>query len=303
MKELLRPDPDAPGDAMERACQRVLSGDYELLCMIYGRDNIMQLLSSVLRGTITPAPGNELIASDYSAIEARGTFWVTGHTEGLKAFELIDSGAMPGQDIYTWQASEIHGRTIYKSDDQERQDGKVVILGCGYQMGGPKLASYAAKMGVELTEDRAAELVKADREKNWPVVDFWYKTNNAAIRAIRNKGTLVKQDHIAWGFRGRFLHCRLPSGRLLSYLGPKVVVVDTDWGKRPEIQFWGVDTYTRQWIRTSTYGGKLTENVVQALCRDIMAEAMVRAEKEGYPIILTAHDEIVAEVPKVLASV
>ena len=82
-----------------------------------------------------------------------------------------------------------------------------------------------------------------------------------------------------------------------------MVVVDTDWGKRPEIQFWGVDTYTRQWIRTSTYGGKLTENVVQALCRDIMAEAMVRAEKAGYPIILTVHDEIVAEVPKGFGSV
>lgn len=294
---------DAPGDAMERTCQHVSTGDYELVSMIYGRDNIMQLLSSVLRGTITPAPGNELLASDYSAIEARGTFWVTGHSEGIKAFDLIDSGAMPGQDIYTWQASEIHGRTIYKTDDQERQDGKVVILGCGYQMGGPKLASYAGGMGVELSEERATELVNAYREKNWPVKDFWYKANEAAIRAVRNKGTTIRQEHIAWKVVGRFLHCRLPSGRLLSYLDPKVEVVDTPWGKRPQLQFWGVDTYTRQWIRTSTYGGKLTENIVQALCRDIMAEAMVRAENAGYHIVLTVHDEIVSEVPKGFGSV
>ena len=294
---------DAPGGGMARACEHVLSGDYDLLCMIYGRDNIMSLLSSVLRGTITPAPGNEILASDYGQIEARGTFWLTDHEEGLEAFRQLDSGAWPGQDIYTWQASDIHGRTIYKHDDQERQDGKVVILGCGYQMGGPKLATYAGDMGVELTEERATELVEAYREKNWPVKKFWYKLNDAAIRAVKNKGQIVKLGPIAWRFVGRFLHCQLPSGRLLSYLDPKVVVVETPWGKRPQLQFWGVDTYTRQWIRTSTYGGKLTENVVQALCRDIMAEAMVRAENAGYHIVLTVHDEIVSEVPMGFGSV
>jgi DNA polymerase len=289
---------DEPGEAMERACQRVLTGDYELMCMLYGRDNIMSLLSSVLRGTITAAPGHELLASDYSSIEARGTFWVSGHTEGLEVFRRIDAGEMPGQDIYTWQASKIHGRTIYKEDDQERQDGKVVVLGCGYQMGGPKLSSYAAKMGVEISEERGAELVAAYRETNWPVKNFWYDQQKAAIAAVRKPGRVVRHGRISWKVHGRFLHCRLPSGRLLSYFDPRVEIVETDWGKRPQIQFWGVDTNTRQWCLTSTYGGKLTENIVQALCRDIMAEAMIRVEAAGYPIILTVHDEIISEVRK-----
>ena len=288
---------DEPGDAMERVCQHVLTGDYELVSMLYGSDNVMGLLSSILRGTITPAPGHDLLASDYSAIEARGTFWIAGHTEGLEAFEKIDSGAWPGQDIYTWQASKIYGRTIYKSDDTERQGGKVGVLGCGYQMGGDKLETYAASMGVTLTNEECHNIVAEYREANWPVKEFWYETQKCAIEATRRFGLVIPQDRLAWKRHGRFLHCRLPSGRLLSYLDPEVVIVDTDWGKRPQLQFWGVDTYTRQWKRTSTYGGKLTENIVQALCRDIMVHDEVLSEgTEGFGSV-EEFNEILSQQP------
>ena len=300
---------DKAGDAMDRVCQDVTRGNYDEICMLYGRDNVMTTLSSILRGAITPAPGYELLASDYSAIEARGTFWISGHEEGLEVFRKIDAGEMPGQDIYTWQASEMHGRTIFKSDDAERQNGKVVILGCGYGMGGKKLVSYAEDFGVTLTEERAFELVDQYRDTNWPVVEFWRTAQKCATEAIRKPGVTIPQGRLKWRVHGRFLHCRLPSGRLLSYMDPKLAYVDMPWStpEKPakgwQIQYWGIDTFTRQWKRTSTYGGKICENIVQALCRDLMAAAMFRAENAGYSIILTVHDEIVAEVLKMFGSV
>ena len=102
---------------------------------------------------------------------------------------------------------------------------------------------------------------------------------------------------IKWKVLGAFLHCRLPNGRLLSYFRPRLEM-DENFGK-PKVVFTGYATYKPGlWTNVSTYGGKLTENIVQAICRDIMAEAMLRAEDAGYKIILTVHDEIVAEVLK-----
>ncbi len=286
---------------LEELCRDVKSGDYELMVLLYGRDNVKDALSGILRGAITAAPGYDLLAADYSAIEARGTFWIAGHKDGLKEFRRLDAlGDDAEEDIYTWQASKIYHRRITKADDVERQSGKVAVLGCGYQMGGPKLQSYAASMKIEITEAQAKEIVEVYRRENWQVKQFWWDVQSAAIWAAsrQNWGKTMECGRTRWGVRGRFLHCRLPSGRLLSYLDPRVDIVDTDWGQRPQLTFMGVDTYTHQWKRCSTYGGKLTENVVQALCRDIMRDAMLRAEEEGYPIILTVHDEIVSEVPE-----
>jgi len=293
---------NCPGpEEMEKVCQDLRTGDYELIRILYGQDEVMPLLSRALRGAITAAPGHRLIVADYSAIEARGTFWVSGHDEGLKAFRKIDSGAWPGHDIYTWQATKILLREVTKEDKNDRQVwGKVPVLGCGYQMGPPKLVDYAASMGAEITEDQAQKIVYAYRRDHWPVKEFWYEAERCAIEAVRrgNGGDVVSMagGKIKWAVRGAFLHCRLPSGRLLSYFRPKV-----EWDKkfgRPKLTFLGHATYKPGlWTRCSTYGGKLTENIVQALCRDIMRDAMLRARAAGYPIVLTVHDEIAAEAP------
>ncbi|MEE8551574.1 MAG: hypothetical protein V3T08_10015 [Gemmatimonadota bacterium] len=294
---------------MHAACGDILYGDFARMKLLYGEDEVMDVLSNALRGALVPAPGHDLVVADYSAIEARGTFWIAGHRAGLRVFEEFDAGR--GPDIYCWQAEKIHGRPISKKDP-ERQDGKVVILGCGYQMGGPKLVSYAAPMGIELTEDRAEELVEEYREINEPVVSFWRKIQGAAIRATRRRGTgpAIPCGRLKWKVLGRFLHCRLPNGRLLSYLDPQVRMKEITYEKKvngvkkeftrivPNLTFMGMDTYTHKWTRCSTYGGKLTENVVQALCRDIMADAMLRLRGTTYRPVLTVHDEIVTEVPE-----
>jgi DNA polymerase len=149
------------------------------------------------------------------------------------------------------------------------------------------------------------EVVRAYREGHPRVRELWRNLEDAAIEATRRGPTAepVVCGLTRWAVRGRFLHCRLPSGRLLSYAAPRVVTEETRWGPRPKLKFWGVNSYTRKWEEQSTYGGKLTENVVQALCRDLMAEAMKRAEAAGYPTVLSVHDEIVAEVPEGFGSV
>lgn len=286
-------------DDMEEACRDILAFGYDDLELLYG--DVMELLSGVLRGALAAAPGHHLVVADYSAIEARGTFWISNHHKGIQRFRDIDAGKLPGQDIYTLQASDILERKVTKADKDDRQVwGKVPVLGCGYQMGPPKLVSYAASMGTVITEEQAERIVAGYRESNAPVRWFWPRIEETAIEAVRRGpgAEPVKCGRLLWGVRGKFLHCRLPSGRLLAYYAPRLVPKRTPWGKIvPGLEYSGVNSFTRQWERIGTYGGKLTENVVQALCRDLMADAMLRADRAGYTVILTVHDEIVTEVP------
>ncbi len=285
---------------MPEIVEDVRTGDYDLVSILYDCENVQGTLKSIIRGAVTAGPGNELVAVDFEQVEARGVFWVSGHTEGLEAFEDFDSGRREG-DIYCWQAEGIFNHKVTKDMD-ERQSGKVVVLGAGYQMGWPKLITYAAKQNVTLTDEEAKLCIDGYRSTNWPVVNFWKACQRRAIQAIETPGVVVEQgDHIRWGVQGRFLHCRLPSGRLLSWLDPRVEWKPAPWDEEQlirKITFMGEDTYTRQWKRCDTYGGKLTENIVQALCRDLMRDGMLSAEKAGYPLVLTVHDEIVSEVPK-----
>ena len=274
--------------------------DFDLLGMLYDPDNVQTLLKQVVRGAITAAPGHELMVSDASAIEARGVFWVSGHEQGLQAFRDIDAGKYGNKDIYCWMAEQIVGYEVTKGMKERQSPGKVAVLGCGYQMGEEKCVTYGESIGIPITPEMAKTAVQGYRTTNWPVVDFWGRANECAIAAVDEPGVTIEQNEfIRWGVRGRFLHCRLPSGRLLSYLDPEVQWGLTPWGQQVrQLTFMGTNTYTRQWERTNTYGGKLTENIVQALCRDIMAEAMLRVEAAGYPVVLTVHDEVVAEVPE-----
>lgn len=281
-----------------KACADILVGTYEGLRLLYGEDGVLDMLADALRGVIVPAPDYEFLVADYSAIEARGTFWIADHDAGLDVFRAYDRGE--GPDIYCWQAEKMFGEPIGKKDPR-RQNGKVVILGCGYQMGANKLQTYAEGYGVSLNYDEAKSLVDAYRDTNWPVRDFWRTIEWAAIEAVRRegRGEAVRHHRLAWKVIGRFLHCRLPSGRLLSYLDPTVALEPAPWAPDrllPKLYFSGLHTYKHKWTRCDTYGGKLTENVVQALCRDIMAEAMLRLPSFYVPV-LTVHDEILAEVP------
>ena len=333
-------------DDMDEAARDITTRDREYLRFLYG--DVMDLLSGGLRGALCAPEGRELVAADYAAIEARGTFWLAGDDESLEVFRKYDRGQGPA--IYAVQAGEIYGidAAQVRKGSIEYQTGKQAILGLGYQMGVSKFVATCAGYGIVIpldarevlvdaghrerververdhrsSEARAAalrklkaelcpgtvtaeEVVQAYREGHPKVPELWRDIEAAAIEATR-RGPGAKPvpcGPTSWAVRGRFLHCRLPSGRRLSYAAPRVVAEQTRWGIRPKLKFWGVNSYTRKWEEQATYGGKLVENVVQALCRDLMAEAMKRVEAAGYEVVLSVHDELVAEVPEGFGSV
>ena len=175
------------------------------------------------------------------------------------------------------------------------------VLGCGYGMGAPKFQMTCKTQGIEIDEALANKAVKAYRTKYAKVPQFWYAQENAAKMAVRHPGDWIPAKLVKWMFRNRFLRCELPSGRMLWYYEPHIVT-DGNTGQE-QLGFMGIDTYTKQWSRQTTFGGKLTENIISAISRDIMCEAMLRLDDVGYPVVMTVHDEIISEVPKGFGSV
>lgn len=283
--------------------------DTETLRLIYG--DPMELLATALRGALIAPEGRVLNVADYAAIEARVVAWLAGQLDKLEMFAK-------GVDMYKAAASSIFSIPADKiaKDSRERQIGKAAELGLGFQMGSKKyVTNVFDTTGIVITEEFSEQVVKAWRAKNDRIVAFWSDIQAAAIEAItRGPGkAAVPCGKLAWAQRGRFLHVKLPSGRLLSYCDPRVeekLVEGTraDGTKysftAPSIRFMGIDSKTHQWTSQFTYGGSLTENVTQAVARDLMRDAMHRLERTGvYETVLTVHDEVVAESDAAAGSV
>lgn len=261
---------------------------WDWLEFLYG--DVMELFSHAARGAIAARPGQELAVADFSAIEARVVLWLAGEERALEVFRR-------GECIYCDMASDIYKRPITKKNATERQMGKQAILGLGFQMGAPKFVDTVAKYGIVIELDFAKQVVDAYRAKYAGVKAMWWDQERAAIEAVKSPGRVIRSGKIQWRMRGRFLQCRLPSGRLLSYCDPVVVQKTTPWGTPQDcLTFMSVHPKTKQWWRGDTYGGTLVENIVQATARDLMAEAMLRVEATGkYRVLMTVHDEVVAE--------
>lgn len=275
-----------------QAAEILAQGDIETVRMLYG--NPMDVFSSCLRGMIIPSDGMVLDVADYAAIETRVLFWVAKHEDGLQAFK-------DGRDLYKEMGGKIYGKPVDKiaKDSVERILGKIAILGLGYQMGGPKFAVSCRAQGIKIEDDFAQDAVATYRSLHWPVPKLWELIGKAAIAATENPAKKYAVNYTSWYMRKGFLCCELPSGRRLSYYSPSVDYELTPWGdRRPVLSHWGVDPLSKKWVKQKTYGGRLVENVVQAIARDIMADAMLRIEKTGmYKIILSVHDELVVEKP------
>jgi DNA polymerase len=249
------------------------------------------------------APDHELFVCDFSAIEARVTFWIAGCDTGLEVFHKSDRGE--SEDIYCVTASDLVGYEVKKATETgERQLGKITILGCGYQMGWSKLQQQAEKdYKTILNDDTAMNMVEVYRSKYKEVKWLWYGLQDAAIETIRT-GEMHSYQRVTFQIvddaAGKWLTAILPNGRRLWYYDPVIIKSETSWGEmRDGVTYMGRDNKRGgSWGRIRTYGGMLTENVVQAVARDLMAEAITRVEKAGYPVILTVHDEIISEVLK-----
>jgi DNA polymerase len=237
------------------------------------------LASDLLRSMLIADDGHRLMFADYSAIEARVLAWVAGQSDLVETFRK-------GGDVYKEMASAIYNVDVESVTDGQRQVGKMAILGCGYGMGGKRFAEQCATMGIKVDEDEAKRIVAVYREKNHRIAQYWRDVEQDFVEMVKGAG------------RVGTVPLPLPSGRSLTYHNPRIIQRETPWGAmRDTAQVDTLNSVTRQWTSQIIWGGLLTENVVQATARDLMATAMMALELKGYNVILSVHDEIISEVP------
>ena len=255
-------------------------------------DKVLSTLSRMVRGSIMAAPEHRLMWADYAAVEARGVAWLAGQTD------LIDLFAKGGK-VYEEMAAVIFNVPAEEigKDSLERFLGKTVILGCGYSMGAQKFRMSCAAMGTEIDEELAYRAVNAYRSNYAKIPRLWKMLDEAAIAAIGQRGRETTYRSVSFYADKNWLLIKLPSGRKLFYRDPRLVTYAGPYGEKVSVEYSAVNSMTKKWNRERTFGGKLTENIVQGLCRDLIADAMLRLETSGYPVIASVHDEVISEVP------
>ncbi len=241
-----------------------------------------------LRGMIKAPKGKTFLCADFSSIEARVLAWLTGHKQDLEALEK-------GKDLYVETASKIYNKPYEEITEEERFVGKIAVLSLGYQGWVTAFKEMAVGYGGNIEEEKIIEIIKAWRLSHQVVVDYWKNIEQAALKAVKEKKTYV-YGKIVFGIVGDFLKCKLPSGRLLSYIYPRIRVIKDKYNRRKETLFFdGTDSFTKKWVEQSTYGGKLTENIVQGIARDILRDALLSLERNNFRTVMHVHDEVLCE--------
>jgi DNA polymerase bacteriophage-type len=282
-------------------------GNRDYIDTMYGP--CMDALADSLRGMLMAAPGHDLLAVDYAAIEARVLAWLAGQEEVLDIFRTHGK-------IYEHAAAGIYHVSLDEVTKAQRQIGKVAVLALGYGGGVGAFQSMARNYNVKVPDAEADQIKVAWRQAHPKIVQYWYDLENAAITAVLDGGKHtagVKGREVIFLKNGSFLWCRLPSGRALCYPYPEIRTVQTPWGDLKEALTYMTELDSSQrksskvlddpaahgaWQRISTYGGSLAENVTQAASRDLLADALLRFSQRDATITLHVHDEIVCEIPK-----
>ncbi|WP_185731906.1 DNA polymerase I [Burkholderia stagnalis] len=298
-------------------------------CADLAFENVIGLTANVVRGTIIAPAGKRLYVSDLSNIEGRDAAWLTGEKWKLQAFRDFDAGI--GADLYKLAYARAFGVAVEAVDKYMRQLGKVMELALAYEGGVGAFVTFTMTYKMDLDNIRAAvfaaldtvdpEIVREARGMwDWAVKkrrtlglpqdvfiacdilkrlwrrahpqtsSYWPELRDAAILAISTPGKTVHARRVIMRRDGEWLRVQLPSKRQLCYLAPRV----SDDG---EISYMGVNQYTRKWQRTKTYGGKIFENLCQAVARDVLFYNAPAVEAAGYDIVLSIHDELITEAP------
>jgi DNA polymerase bacteriophage-type len=248
----------------------------------------IEVLTSMLRSVFVASDGYEMYGADYSAIEARVLFWLAKEEAGLEVYRGDGK-------IYEDMAATIFSKPRGEVVKGERQLGKQAVLGCGYQMGVSRFRGTCLSYGMDVSESLAQKAVTAYRAKYPNVPRLWYNCQDAFKSAMANPGITYTVGYAKFISNKFITRIILPSGRHLLYYEPKMTLTPGD--EYPKLTYKGIDQKTKQWTDINLYGGKIVENITQAVARDLMAHAMLALEKEGYQVLLTVHDEIIAERP------
>ncbi|CAB4163657.1 DNA-directed DNA polymerase, family A, palm domain containing protein [uncultured Caudovirales phage] len=292
-------------------------------------DNVMQLTSSAIRGCIVAPQGKKLCIADLSNIEGRVQAWLAGESWKLKAFRDYDTGV--GADLYKLAYSKSFGVAPEDVTKDQRQIGKILELSLGYEGGVGAFVTFSTAYGIDLDElaakaarsippnvwgqanimlewhrsknrdpDRALGLSErawltcesfklAWREAHPNIAALWKDLDNTVRAAIDTPAKTYICGVLKIRRDGSWLRIGLPSGRALCYPSPAI--------EKGSISYMGINQYSRKWCRLTTYGGKLFENICQAVARDVMAYNMPQIEAKGYEIVLSVHDELLTETP------
>lgn len=279
---------------LDLARNLVKAKNKEGLRMIYG--NIPDTLSQLIRTAFIPSEGHKFVVADFSAIEARVIAWLAGEQW------VNDVFATHGK-IYEATASQMFGVPVEKivkgnPEYSLRQKGKVATLALGYQGGTNALIAMGA-LNMGLSEEELPDIVARWRNANPRIRDLWYAVEQAALQALQTgqpQGThgLIFATEVDLIYGQTFLTVRLPSGRKLFYAKP--FLQENRFGKTA-IHYYQVGQQTRKWEVASTYGGKMTENIVQAIARDCLAETLRRIDARGLQVVFHVHDEVIVDAP------
>lgn len=310
-------------EAIKGGYVRVLGEDYF--------DNVMLLTASTIRGCITAPEGKRLCIADLSNIEGRMLAWEAGEEWKLQAFRDFDAGI--GHDLYVMAYAKSFGVDPSSVTKKQRAVGKVQELALGYEGGVGAFVTFAAGYGIDLEQmardawdqlpaDLVAEaqdfydwlvIKKGARDfglsreayvtcdvfkRGWryghaKVVELWHGLMDIAVSAVENPGTVFEFRQFRAKCTGKWLRLLTPSGRSLCYPSPQVEYQ----GNKARLSYMGVNQYTRKWCRLSTHGGKLAENATQLLACEVLKSNMPRIEEAGFELVLSVHDELIAEAP------
>lgn len=320
-QNLFRP-PVYIAEHWEESVEAIRAGAADLMF-----SNVMEATAACVRGALVAPKGKKLVVADLSNIEGRDQAWLAGEAWKLKAFADFDRGE--GDDLYKVAYAKSFGVDVKKVTKEQRQIGKVEELMFGYEGGVGACLTGALTYGFEIADLASATLptIPADvfdecrgfwdwtlkqrrstfgltmdefiacdalkrvwRSAHGMISSYWPELQSVVAGAIQHPGATFECRKLKVRRDGAWLRIGLPSGRALCYPQPQV-------DDKNRISFMGTNQYTRKWQRIHTYGGRLYENVCQAVARDVMAHNMPRIEEAGYSIVLTVHDEIVCEAP------
>lgn len=281
---------------IEISREMIRARDWESVEMMY--DDVSDILSQLVRTALIPPKNMKYAVADFSAIEARVISWLADEKWRLDVFhgdgKIYEA---TGEKMFGVPKSEIKKGSVL------RDKSKISELALGYEGGLGALKRMGGdKMGLSDTE--MMSLVRKWRMANPNIVDMWKEIDEASKEAVRyHRAVKCASKNVIFDCDGEFMTIELPAGRKLFYYKPEFKDKKVGRSSMPirSLCYRGIDQTTKQWISIDTYGGKLTENIVQAVSRDLLADAMLRMEKAGYGIVGSIHDEVITEVPEINA--